>query len=77
MAGHDKIAVGLSGLGWFETTADGMDRAMTYYLPASPYELRQKVELHDNNPFPTGHYRELDTVFACLVVLAYLDGLPD
>jgi hypothetical protein len=74
MAGHDKIAIGLTGQGWFEVTAFDVDRAMSFYLPAAPYELRQKIDLHDQNTFPTGHYRDLDTVFECLVVLAYLDN---
>lgn len=77
MAYDDTLSLDLTGFGTYRCTADEMDRAITHYLPASPYDLRQKIDNHPNNTDAPGHYDRLITVTEYLMVLAYLDGRPN
>lgn len=74
MAMGDLITIGLTGHGTFTVTADGLDCAMSRYLPGSPYSLRQKIDAHEENDRPAGTYDNLITVSECLMVLAWLDA---
>lgn len=73
MSMYDKITLHLTGHPAYETTADGLDRAISRHLPGSPYTLRQKIDQHPANTFPAGHFDRLITVSEYLLVLAYFD----
>jgi hypothetical protein len=76
MSMDDVLVIYLTGHGRFSCTADEMDRAIQHHLPASPYDLRQKIDAHPNNTDAPGHFDRLITVTEYLMVLAYLDGRP-
>lgn len=76
MSMNDELALYLTGHGTYRCTADEMDRALAHYLPASPFDLRQKIDNHPNNTEAPGHFDDLITVTEYLMVLAYLDGRP-
>jgi hypothetical protein len=71
---HDQMTVHLSGHPAVTITTFSLDQAMAHYLPASVYDLHRKIDGHKNNEFQPGHYRNLDTVTECLMVLADLDS---
>lgn len=70
----DTISITIDGHGEFRVTPNQMDRSIARYLPDSPFGLRVKIDAHDRNQFPSGHYSDLLTVTECLIVLAELDG---
>lgn len=77
MAMNDEIRIAISGHGAFRCEAFQMDRAISRHLPGSPHGLRQKIDSHENNTFPPGHYDGLITVTEYLMVLAWLDAQQD
>lgn len=76
MSMTDELSIHLTGHGEFRVTADQMDRTLAHYLPASPYDLRQKIDAHPNSTEAPGHFDRLITVTEYLMVLAYLDSRP-
>jgi hypothetical protein len=71
--GH--ITMRVTTHGWFQTSAESFDRLMAEYLPASPAELRDKLQRYADENFGAGiDYSDLTTVTECLMVLAELRG---
>lgn len=77
MALNDELSVEITGLGSFACTVSEFDRTITHYLPASPYDLRRKINMHERNPRDGKAYDHLMTVTELLMVLAYFDSLPE
>ena len=76
MAMTDEIGIMLTGLGEFRVAAYQFDVLIDRYLPASPYDLRRKINMHENNPRDGKPYDDLLTVTELLMVLAWLDSRP-
>lgn len=74
MAITDTIGITITGHGVYACSANEMDRTIARHLPASPYDLRQKIDSHPNNTHAAGHYDGLITVTEHLMVLADLDS---
>lgn len=72
----DEISLVITGYGEFRVTTEQMDRAISYYLPSSPYTLNNKIDAHPSNSHEPGYYSDLITLTEHLVVLIYLDTRP-
>ena len=72
MAITDKITVNITNHGQYQTDVNHFDLMIGRYLPASPYELRQKIT--ERSDYPEGHYDDVYTVTELLMILAELDG---
>lgn len=71
----DEISMMITGLGEFRSTANEFDRTMAHYLPASSYDLRRKINMHESNPRDGKAYDHLMSVTELLMVLAHFDRL--
>ncbi|WP_031513670.1 hypothetical protein [Streptomyces sp. NRRL F-5123] len=73
MFGHVRLRVTTHGS--FQTSPESFDRLMAEYLPASPAELRAKLQrFSDEQHGSSIDYSDLTTVTECLMVLAELRG---
>ena len=72
----DEISIMISGLGEYRVTALQFDQALTHYLPASPFDLRRKINTHPNNSHEAG-IDHLMLRSELLMVLAWLDSRPN
>ncbi|MEU9605441.1 hypothetical protein [Streptomyces sp. NPDC048057] len=61
--------------GQFQTSAEGFDRLIAQYLPASVESLRAQLQKFSDEEHGAGiDYSDLTTVTECLLVLAELRG---
>lgn len=76
MAMTDELTLTITGLSEIRIMAYQLDVAIERYLPASPYDLRRKINTHENNPRDGKPYDDLLTVTELLMVLVWLDNRP-
>ena len=74
MARTDKITIDIAGHGTYQTEAEALDMMIDCYLPASVASLRDKIRTRQGLSSSDPQYRDLDSVTACLMILANLDG---
>lgn len=74
MSLNDKISITITGLGEFSVTANEFDRTIAHYLPASTYDLRRKINMHESYPPDGKLYDHLMSATELLMVLAHFDS---
>ncbi|MFJ7414657.1 hypothetical protein ACIQWZ_28235 [Streptomyces sp. NPDC098077] len=74
MTGQIRLRIAVHG--YFQTSAESFDQLIAEYLPATPSDLRARLQtLSDEEYGEAIDYSDLNTVTECLMVLAELRGL--
>lgn len=71
MSMTDRVSIHIAGHGTYSTSADGLDVAISRYLPASPFDLRAMVARRTASP--VSYWSDCLTVSELLMVLASMD----